>query len=55
MGIHAHATVVRGKGGHGGSPNVEAGKMYQHLESSRYIITVFQEAETTGVVIDYRL
>ena len=29
MGIHACARALWGKGGYGGSPNVEAGKMYQ--------------------------
>ena len=33
----AYILTLRGKGGHGGSPNVEAGKMYQQHCEIRYI------------------
>jgi hypothetical protein len=32
----AYMLTLWGKGGYGGSPNVEAGKMYQHTRSCPY-------------------
>ena len=50
MGIHAYAMglLIWGKGGYGGSPNVEAGKMYQH-----FYLVLFLELYLSSINIKF--